>query len=608
MGYFNKIKSSRKFCLASIMICFFISILPSCAQTSQSIQLTIHSKSEYQIYIPQELSELKIQVKDLQDYIYKISNARLPIVHDKNEDESLLIIDVLNNVKNRLKRADYNDLKPGGFLIITEGTNIIITAKDKTGISNGIYTFLEQYLGCRFYALNAIKVPQNSTIVLKSINDLQNPAFEFAAINSFTSKSAEFCRWHKLEQSPRDNSRWLKPWIHTTTNYLDPKDYFSTHPEYYMLHNGVRTPKEIDFSSTAALNQMTKNIQEKLKKYPDAKYIGVSQADGNPQGICRGQECQRIKNQAGASAVILNFANQIAEHFPDKTITTLAYWYTQKPPTIPKYAPKDNVLVILCNTEKNRNKATQLTKGNPFYGDLLGWQNLTNNILVWDYVANFVYPGMPYPNFHLIQKNIKRYEELGVTKLFEQMNSQRGSNFEALRSYLLAKLLWNPDADVEIIINDFLEGYYGEAAPYIKEYIDKMTVNLKNSKRPLRRNAKVSYYKNSYLSLENLQTYEQLFMQSKKAVEGQKQLLERVDNLKQSLRFAQLQMYREVLKYSVKLKSNQNTIAKEKYNELLKEYISKLKQQGLYKISNRAKTPVEFRNLMQLENKKKRMK
>ena len=46
--------------------------------------------------------------------------------------------------------------------------------------------------------------------------------------------------------------------------------------------------------------------------------------------------------------------------------------------------------------------------------------------------------------------------------------------FGHLRAYLITKLMWNPNADPKLIINDFLHGYYGEAAKLILNYIDSM--------------------------------------------------------------------------------------------------------------------------------------
>lgn len=41
-----------------------------------------------------------------------------------------------------------------------------------------------------------------------------------------------------------------------------------------------------------------------------------------------------------------------------------------------------------------------------------------------------------------------------------------------LRSWLISKLLWNPDADVDALVRDFTDGYYGPAGSYVRAYLD----------------------------------------------------------------------------------------------------------------------------------------
>ena len=58
--------------------------------------------------------------------------------------------------------------------------------------------------------------------------------------------------------------------------------------------------------------------------------------------------------------------------------------------------------------------------------------------------------------------------------MFEQGNREVGGEFAELRTYLISKLLWDPYANVDTLINDFLNGYYGAAGKYIRQYIDMM--------------------------------------------------------------------------------------------------------------------------------------
>ena len=48
----------------------------------------------------------------------------------------------------------------------------------------------------------------------------------------------------------------------------------------------------------------------------------------------------------------------------------------------------------------------------------------------------------------------------------------RGGEFAELRAYVLAKLLWDPECNVEEVINDFMYGYYGRSGQFVRQYFD----------------------------------------------------------------------------------------------------------------------------------------
>ena len=48
----------------------------------------------------------------------------------------------------------------------------------------------------------------------------------------------------------------------------------------------------------------------------------------------------------------------------------------------------------------------------------------------------------------------------------------RGGEFSELRAYLISKLLWDPDCNVDNVIDDFIYGYYGRAGKYVRQYFD----------------------------------------------------------------------------------------------------------------------------------------
>ncbi len=109
-----------------------------------------------------------------------------------------------------------------------------------------------------------------------------------------------------------------------------------------------------------------------------------------------------------------------------------------------------------------------------FHRDVEAWQAVSPLLYVWDYTTNFAHYIQPFPNFEVLQANVRFFVKHGVKGLFEQGNYSPGGNGEMapLRAYVLAKLLWNPDTDVQKHIDDFLKGYYGGAACALRAYIE----------------------------------------------------------------------------------------------------------------------------------------
>ena len=72
----------------------------------------------------------------------------------------------------------------------------------------------------------------------------------------------------------------------------------------------------------------------------------------------------------------------------------------------------------------------------------------------------------------VLAPNIRFFVKNNVIGLFEQGDA--GStigDFVRLRAWVLSHLMWNPDLDDQALIREFVEGYYGPAAPYLLEYL-----------------------------------------------------------------------------------------------------------------------------------------
>ena len=49
-----------------------------------------------------------------------------------------------------------------------------------------------------------------------------------------------------------------------------------------------------------------------------------------------------------------------------------------------------------------------------------------------------------------------------------------GTDMEELKDWVMSEMMWDPTLDPDVLIAEFLAGYYGKAAPFVRLYMDTM--------------------------------------------------------------------------------------------------------------------------------------
>jgi hypothetical protein len=557
------------FCLL-INLCFFT------LSKAQDLTLVKNGKSNYKIIIPIDPDVQEIQAaKVLQDYLHRISGTYLPINHDDAVSEPHeILIGKVN--RPELAIVSVNELGRDGLLIRSTGKKLIITGGPKKGVIYGVYTFLEKHLGCRKYSSTVDYIPKKKTIKLGPINDIEVPVFSFREVFYHDVYNPEYMDWHKLhsfEGRGSSPTEWGS-WVHTFHSLLDPTEYGDSNPEYFSFYDGKRHPglipswdgkgvqpkSQLCLTNPEVLEIVCKNLKAAMDKKPEALYWSVSQNDN--VNYCQCEHCAALDAKYAAyepeekmytthgnrypalgMGSMLSFINKVAERFPDKIISTLAYQYTRVPPK--GIVPRENVNIMLCSIESTRNQP--LETGDPaFSSDLEGWGKLTDNILVWDYTIQFNHLVSPFPNLRTLQPNIQFFSKNRVSAVFEQGNIHSGGEFAELRGYLLAKLLWDPDLDVEKEINGFLNTYYGKAAKHVKQYLDLLHDNNQgNTGRKLSIYSTPLTEKDSYLTPELISEYNAIFDKAENAVINSPEEFTRLKTARLPVKYAMLEIIKE---------------------------------------------------------------
>ncbi|MDA8808259.1 DUF4838 domain-containing protein, partial [Flavobacteriaceae bacterium] len=342
--------------------------------------------------------------------------------------------------------------------------------------------------------------------------------------------------------------------VHTFHRFLPYDVFYENNPEYYALRGNKRLPTQLCLTNPDVLNIVKDSVKSFFNKFPGSDVISVSQ-DDNTQ-YCKCDKCSKIDLEEGSPAgTMIHFVNEVAKSFPNKTISTLAYQYTRKPP---KVKPVENVLITLCSIECDRSVPIEIGCKD-FSSDLKGWSGLTDNIRIWDYTTQFTNFLAPFPNWGTIKPNINLFVDNNAKWIFEQHSNNNSELFE-LRSYLMAKLLWDPNLDFQILLNQFNNRYYGSGGKYISEYVNKIQNQIDKTSFFLFLYGDPSQGFDSFLSPENLLSYDLLFDKALNSVKLNSGYYKRILRSKISIDYAILESYRKNFSDSFQLTVLQNDI------------------------------------------------
>ncbi len=526
--------------LWSAAACLSLTLAVRAQDSRPALVLVRAGQSDYRIVVTQgAAAQEQRAAEELRDFVRQISGAALPIVTDEQTPgEKEIILGRNRHLDALATRIAFDKLGDEGFTIRTAAPHLIIAGGGPRGTLYGVYTFLEEQLGCRWYTPTVSFVPSKRDIALAALDETQVPAMAYRDVYYAEAKDRAFAMRQKLNTDfanaqpgdTVDSASSGNGWAHTLFSFLPPDKYFAEHPEYFALRDGKRQATQPCLTNPDVLRIVVENLKKAIQANPKAPYWSVSQMDNDQFCVC--EKCKAIDDREGSPAgSVIEFVNQVAAQIPDKYISTLAYWYTMAPPKAVK--PAANVHIMFC---------IDANHAPPYYGWFEGWSKIAPRMYVWYYVIpchNFI---APWPNLHLLQPQIKDYVTHGATGMFNEGGYNAGSEFAELRTYLLAKILWNADCDTNQLSDDFLQGYYGPAAAPLRQYIDAMRESAKATNAVLDGHYWCAHFANGFLAPAMLARYDAYFEAAEKAVAGQANLLLRVQQARMPLMHAMLQL------------------------------------------------------------------
>ena len=482
----------------SYVLVFISALLLSSLEVSgKDYTLFSRGKSDYVIVVSSQASESEqYAATELQSCLEEIGGVKLPIVDcGRGRKGKRIIIGYNRDSKGLFPKEGVRNADDDSFTYKSESGDIVILGGEERGTMYGVFAFLENEFGCRWLAEDCTVIPSRREYVFSQLDHSEAPVFSRRSILYNGGRNTLFRAHNRLNEriqtSPGRYQKqiggsyiFLSP--HTVKFLLPVDQYFDTHPEYFAIIDGKRRKDGTQpcFSNPDVFKICVDQLRKVMRKYPDYSVYEVSALDNSKQCECR--SCREaIKRMGSYTDLVLDFVNRAAdsvrEEFPTKQIEFLAYSNVRKPPVT--VVPRDNVVVRLCNGATchiHGLETCSSDQSEEFLTYLNQWKQISKELYIWEYASDFYWYLIPYPNFYALRDNLVTFQKNGIDGVFVEGNHHsNASEFRALRIYVLTKLLWNPDCDLDRVVNDFMMGYYGAAGRYMKQYFDFLHSQLK---------------------------------------------------------------------------------------------------------------------------------
>lgn len=372
--------------------------------------------------------------------------------------------------------------------------------KDGTGTLYAVHELLNQ-LGMRWYMPVreiGIVYPELKTVAVKEQNLKKEPEFPQRMMTDVAggTYTDEFL-WYK---SMKVGTAFPMPIYHSLSGPLlkrtMARDQVPT--EFFGKVNG-----KINFHSPKLTSEKLRtNLIEYLEKvdetFPNVPYTCIGQPDGwsamDEEDVAAGWDKAEERGPRGRFSdymwdFILDVRKRYEKKHPERKYTVFAYGCTTRPPTNVDKIP-DDVSVAFCQSAQNwmlPDGEAQKSYRDEWLEKLKASGADKNQFMIWEYYIKhadrYGFPPVPIIFTDLMKKSFDElYDrcagytvEVGWTGGKERARLKRGTRrpgLSHLMLYLHNRLCWDRDLDVDALLDEYYELFFGPAKEEMKEFYE----------------------------------------------------------------------------------------------------------------------------------------
>ena len=275
---------------------------------------------------------VKNTAADLQRLIKFAEGYELPLADYGEQDRPAIILGSAASNSKKLAEA-LNDVRDDGYAMCQDGNDLYISGVINRGTANGVYDFLQDHLGVRFYSETFTYVKKEYVKdVEKDQLTVFNPVFP-GRYNWSRNSETKVCRF-----TNRTKSTSIK--------------YAGSHNLGTLSKTSDGVGAQPCLSNENVLSRVFDSLCAQIEKNPSKTLFHINQNDGGR--FCTCAECKAKNEAAGGTAMgsLLVFINEIArrvrDKYPDRDIDIMTYAYkeTTIAPDPSFVTPEDNVVIV----------------------------------------------------------------------------------------------------------------------------------------------------------------------------------------------------------------------------------------------------------------------
>lgn len=487
------------------------------------IVLAENGQTEYSVVIPASPSYYEeFAASELRLRFEEATGAELALIYDNDEQavfsENAKLISISDTTvqKDSGVTADYETYKRSGARMVTKGSCVILTGGSEQGALYAVYDFLTVLFNYEYFDIDTYRLEKKDKVTLPKLDESNIPDMDYRIYSDYRQFPAD---GGSIHEAYRMRLQWhddgwtvgghavdvIMPY---QTYAIDQGhyDWYDSHGPLYVNETQIWT--QLCYTNEDMRQEFVQRTKTMLEQNPDAILMGFGQSDVN--SWCECDNCTAVMDlydhdgmvSRGAITQTL-FVNKVveeveewlAEKYPGRQVRYMVFAYHQTI-TAPahkdengNYIPNgsengdfsmklhDKVYVSYADIYANRNLTW---RDNPAVAEnLKAWAACTKGIQIYEYAADAANCLLPYDGLQVFAENYRFAKELGFSEYFhEGAGNNTAPGFTSLKYYVASKLMWNTDLNVDELVDEWIEGCFGEAKEEMKEFYDLLRVRL----------------------------------------------------------------------------------------------------------------------------------